>query len=165
MIDRPIRRKDRQLSQEEALDLLKQGVYGVLSVTGDEGWPYGVPMHYVYWEGDLYLHCAKEGHMLESIARDDRVCFTVVPRHELVPGHITALYESVMVFGTADLVVDEAQRQKVLEALVDRLAKVSPEIKTQYIRSKKARTGLIRIRPARITGKANRQYIPVTQRM
>ena len=48
---------------------------------------------------------------------------------------------------------------------MDRLAKVSPEIKTQYIRSKEARTGLIRIRPARITGKANRQYIPVTQRM
>ncbi|MDO4516073.1 MAG: pyridoxamine 5'-phosphate oxidase family protein [Bacillota bacterium] len=165
MIDRPIRRKDRQLPQEEALDLLNQGVYGVLSVTGDEGWPYGVPMHYVFLEGNLYLHCAKEGHMLESIARDDRVCFTVVPRHELVPDHITALYESVMVFGTAALVEEADERQKILEALVDRLAQVSPEIKEQYIRSKGARTGLVRIRPARITAKASRAFLPVTKRM
>ncbi len=165
MLDRPIRRKDRQLSREEALALLDQGVYGVLSVIGDEGWPYGVPMHYLYWEGALYLHCAKEGHMLESIARDARVCFTVVPRHTLVPDHITALYESVIVFGTADRVEDEAQRQQILDALVERLARVSPEHKAQYIQSKAARTGLVRIRPVRITGKANRQYIPLTQRM
>lgn len=165
MTHRSIRRKDRQLPQEEALAILERGTYGVLAVTGDEGWPYAVPMNYIFLDGNLYLHCAKEGHMLESIAREERVCFTVVTRGELIPNHITALYESVIVFGVAALVEDEEERLSVLEALVDILGSVSPEIKAQYIQSKGAKTGLVRIQPTQITGKANKNYIPVTKRM
>lgn len=165
MTHRPIRRKDRQLPQEESLAILERGTYGILAVTGDQGWPYAVPMHYIFLDGSIYLHCAKKGHMLESIAQDDRVCFTVVTQHDLVRDHITALYESVIVFGRAALVEDENERLSVLEALVDILGSVSPEIKAQYIQSKGAKTGLVRIRPTRITGKANKNYIPVTKRM
>ncbi|MFQ8985078.1 MAG: pyridoxamine 5'-phosphate oxidase family protein [Evtepia sp.] len=51
MTPRPMHRQDRQLPQEEAWALLTQGTYGVLSVVGDEGWPYAVPMHYTVMEG------------------------------------------------------------------------------------------------------------------
>ena len=51
MTPRPMHRQDRQLPQEEAWALLTQGTYGVLSVVGDEGWPYAVPMHYTVMDG------------------------------------------------------------------------------------------------------------------
>lgn len=96
MTPRPMHRQDRQLPQEEAWALLTQGTYGVLSVVGDEGWPYAVPMHYTVMDGQIYLHCAKTGYKLDAIARDDRVCFTVTLREELVQDHATSLYESVV---------------------------------------------------------------------
>ena len=73
MTPRPMHRQDRQLPQEEAWALLTQGTYGVLSVVGDEGWPYAVPMHYTVMDGQIYLHCAKTGYKLDAIARDGYV--------------------------------------------------------------------------------------------
>ena len=114
MTPRPMHRQDRQLPQEEAWALLTQGTYGVLSVVGDEGWPYAVPMHYTVMDGQIYLHCAKTGYKLDAIARDDRVCFTVTLREELVQDHATSLYESVVVLGRAALVTDQATHQAAL---------------------------------------------------
>ena len=53
---REMRRKDRELTREEALELLENGTYGVLSVMGVEGYPYGVPLHYCMMDGKIYLH-------------------------------------------------------------------------------------------------------------
>ena len=125
MTPRPMHRQDRQLPQEEAWALLTQGTYGVLSVVGDEGWPYAVPMHYTVMDGQIYLHCAKTGYKLDAIARDDRVCFTVTLREELVQDHATSLYESVVVLGRAALVTDQATHQAALAHLVDALGRVS----------------------------------------
>lgn len=165
MSQRPMRRKDRQLPQEEAWALIEKGGQGVLSVTGDDGWPYGVPMNFITLEGCLYLHCAREGHKLDSIARDDRVCFTVVTKAQPVPEQITTLFESVIVFGRASLVEEEGQRLAVLDKLISDLGQVSPDLKARYIQAKQARTGLIRIQPVQITGKASRSYVPAEKRI
>ena len=165
MTERPIRRKERALPEEEARRLLETGTYGVLAVTGDEGWPYAVPMNYIVMNGAIYLHCAREGHKIDAIRADDRVCFTVTTKDELVPDHITTMYESVVVFGRAAILEDDKERIAALETLVDRLGNVTPEIKEKYIHRKQAKTALIRIDPVRITGKANRSFIPVTKRM
>ena len=165
MSQRPMRRKDRQLPQEEAWALIEKGGHGALSVTGDGGWPYGVPMNFITLDGCLYLHCAREGHKLDSIARDDRVCFTVVTKAQPVPEHITTLYESVIVFGRASLVEEEDQRLAVLDQLISDLGQVSPALKARYIQAKQAKTGLIRIQPVQVTGKASRNYVPVEKRM
>ena len=165
MLNRPIRRKDRQLPSEEALSILKSGAYGVLSVADAKGWPYGVPVNYIVLDGNIYLHCAKKAAIMEIISLNDKVCFTVVTNHQLVPEHITALYESVIVFGHAAAVTEETERHLVLEGLIDILADVSPEIRTGYIEKKGDNTGLVRIIPAKITGKASRAYVPVTERM
>lgn len=90
---RPMRRKDRQLTAEDTWALLEQETYGILSLTEEDGWPYGVPMNYILREGCLYLHCAPNAYAVQAVGRDDRVCFTVVPRAELVPEHITEAYE------------------------------------------------------------------------
>lgn len=165
MTPRPMHRKGRQLSLEDAWSLLRQGTYGVLSVVGDEGWPYAVPMHYTVMDGQLYLHCAKTGYKLDAIARDDRVCFTVVAREELVPAHATALYESVVVLGRASLVTDEAVHRAALARLVDALGCVSPDLRDQYITRRGKNTAVLVIRPLHLTAKAKRDFRPIQQRM
>jgi len=165
MEHRPMRRKDRQLTQEEAWAILKEQDYGILAVTGDEGWPYAVPMNYFVQDGALYLHCAQEGHKLDAIAKDDRVCFTVVAQHDLIPSQITTVYKSVVVFGHASLVEEDQERLALLASLIDILGDVTTEIKAKYIQSKQAKTALVRIDPVHITAKANKQYIPVTKRL
>ncbi|MBQ2383969.1 MAG: pyridoxamine 5'-phosphate oxidase family protein, partial [Oscillospiraceae bacterium] len=147
MEHRPMRRKDRQLSQEEAWAILKGTDYGILAVTGDEGWPYAVPMNYFVLDGALYLHCAQEGHKLDAIAKDDRVCFTVVAQHDLIPSQITTVYKSVVVFGHASLVEEDQERLALLASLIDILGDVTPEIKAKYIQSKQAKTALVKITP------------------
>ncbi len=162
---RPMRRKDRQLTEEDTWALLKQESYGVLSVTEEDGWPYGVPINYILREGCLYLHCSPSAYVVGAIARDDRVCFTVVPRAELVPEHITETYESVIVYGRAHLVEDPAQREELLRAFTFSLGQVPPEIGQRYIEKLGARTAFVCIRPEHVTGKANRHYIPVQKRL
>ncbi len=165
MEHRPMRRKDRQLPLEEAWSILKENDYGILAVTGDEGWPYAVPMNYFVRNEALYLHCAQEGHKLDAIAKDDRVCFTVVAQHDLIPSQITTVYKSAVVFGRASLVDDQTERLSLLASLIDILGDVPPEIKAKYIQSKEAKTALVKITPQHITAKANQKYIPVTQRI
>lgn len=165
MTFRPMRRQDRQLSNQEAWTLLNENDHGILSVIGDEGWPYAVPMNYILSQGALYLHGAREGHKLDAIARDDRVCFTVVAQAQLVPDHITTCYESVVVFGRASLVEDTGQRQAILRQFTFGLGQVSQETGQRYMEKLGARTALIRIEPQHITAKANRRYVPVTQRI
>ena len=98
MTERPMRRKDRQLSAADARAILAKGTHGVLSVVGDGGWPYAVPMNYTVMGTQIYLHCARAGYKLDAIARDDRVCFTVVTQAQVIPAHITTLYESCLLY-------------------------------------------------------------------
>ena len=73
---RPMRRIKQQLSEDEALEVLKNAKRGVLSVIGDDGWPYGIHLN-PYWEdGRLYFHGAKSGHKIDALRRDARTSFT-----------------------------------------------------------------------------------------
>ncbi len=165
MTERPMRRKDRQLSQEEALALLEKGTHGVLSLVGDDGWPYAIPINYIWMEGKLYLHGAKAGYKLDCIARDPRVCFTVVTRADVIEAHITTLYESVVVMGTAEVVPPSTEHRAALHGIVEQLCAVTPEIKAQYIDKKEKNTAIVAITPLQITAKASRSYLPVTERL
>ncbi len=73
-----IRRKDRKISTDEAIDLLKKCEYGVLSTVDSDGQPYGIPLSYVYKDDCIYFHCARVGYKLENIKDNPRVSFCVV---------------------------------------------------------------------------------------
>jgi nitroimidazol reductase NimA-like FMN-containing flavoprotein (pyridoxamine 5'-phosphate oxidase superfamily) len=99
---KPLRRKDRALKEDEALEILAKSNYGVLCVF-DGNYPYGIPVNYVYEDGLIYIHSAKEGHKIESIRSFDRVCFTVVGSSQVMENGFSTKYESVVVFGTAGI--------------------------------------------------------------
>ena len=73
-----MRRKDRQVFGKDIEDILINGEYGTLSTIGDNGYPYIVPLNYIYYNNSIYFHCAKDGHKLENIRQSNKVCFCVV---------------------------------------------------------------------------------------
>ena len=74
---REMKRKERQLSAELTEKILNKCTSGVLSVIGDDGYPYGVPVSYAYSDGKIFFHCAKEGHKVDAIKNNPKVSFTV----------------------------------------------------------------------------------------
>ena len=108
---RPLRRSRQALPPETCADILTQGAIGILAVHGDDGYPYAVPVNYVYHGGRLYIHCAKTGHKLDAIRADDKVSFCVIDQEEIVPQTYNTLYRSAMVFGRARILETEEEKR------------------------------------------------------
>ena len=96
---RPMRRKRQELPKEECEKILRNATAGVLSVLSDGGYPYGVPMSFVYAEGKLYFHSAVEGHKLDAIVKEDKCSFTIIDQDEIHPDEYTTYFRSVIAFG------------------------------------------------------------------
>lgn len=108
-----MRRKDRELSSEEARESLQNGKYGVLSVIGADGYPYGVPLHYVIIDGNLYFHSTREGgYKARSLEQNPKISFTVIDTEDGIKSR------SVILFGTAACVPDK--REAVLSGLIEK---------------------------------------------
>ena len=124
---RPMRRSRQQLSKERAEQVLKSNTHGVLAVQGDDGYPYGVPLSYVYHNGAIYFHAAKSGHKLDAIQRDAKVSFTVVDEDTIVSQEYTSYFRSVIAFGKARLVTGEEERLEAFRALVKKYSGDQPK--------------------------------------
>ena len=121
---RSMRRSKQVLSQEECVRVLNDGTSGVLAVTGDDDYPYAVPLSYVYDGSKIYFHCAKAGHKLDSIARNEKVSFCVVDADKIVPEEYTTYFRSVIAFGKARILEEEAEKRNAIEKLA---AKYTPD--------------------------------------
>ncbi len=117
---RPMRRKVQQLDTASAEAILRAATSGVLSLIGDGGYPYGVPLSYVYHDGHIYFHSAIEGHKVDAIRNNDRASFTVIGRDEVLPQLYTSNFASVICFGHIHIVSDEAERCQALRLLGQR---------------------------------------------
>ena len=105
---REVRRFKQRLNRDECLEILKQTKRGILSVNGDEGYPYGVPLNHYYDEetGKIYFHGASRGHKVDSIRKDSRVSFCVYDDGYRKEGDWALSFKSVIVFGTIREVED-----------------------------------------------------------
>jgi nitroimidazol reductase NimA-like FMN-containing flavoprotein (pyridoxamine 5'-phosphate oxidase superfamily) len=100
---RQMRRFKQQLSQEECEDILLSERRGVLAVHGEDGYPYGVLVDYLYEQGKIYFHGAKSGHKIDAIKADNRVSFTVFDQGVPVEGKVGPDVRSVIIFGRVSL--------------------------------------------------------------
>ncbi len=150
---REMRRFKQQLPQDEADAILKRNEDGVLSLHGDNGYPYGVPVNYV-WDGEkIIFHCALTGHKIDAIKADPKVCFTVIDQHEVLPQKLATRYRSVIVFGKARFVEDEKERDLAFRAFANRHSGDFPEEIEAEIISAGPRALIVEITPEHITGK------------
>ena len=120
-----MRRKIQQLPQAEAEEILRAGSSGVLALAGAEGYPYALPISYVYHEGRLYFHCALTGHKLDAVARCPKASFCVIAQDDVVPALYTTRYRSVIAFGTIRKLEDE---QAIITALDVLGRKYAPDL-------------------------------------
>ncbi|BCR03332.1 MFS transporter [Desulfuromonas versatilis] len=152
---RQIRRKDREMPASEAEALLVRGEYGILSTVDAHGQPYAVPLSFAYRDKRIYFHCALEGHKIENLENNPRVCFCVVGQTRVLAEQFATEYESALAFGLAT----EARGQERREALLWLLEKYSPgfiEEGEHYIEKLDKATKVIRIDVQQISGKARR---------
>lgn len=103
---REMRRHKQLLSQEAAIKILSRNTSGTLALHGDDGYPYAVPMSYVYADGKLYFHSAKEGHKIDAIRSNEKGSFCVIDQDVVVPEKYTSLFRSAIAFGRLRFVED-----------------------------------------------------------
>lgn len=117
---RKMRRFKQQIRNEECIRVLREQPRGVLSMIGDDGYPYGIPLDHWYSEEDnkLYFHCAKEGHKLDAIAACDKVSFCVMDTGFRKDGDWALNINSVVVFGRMRMVEDENKKREICTNLV-----------------------------------------------
>lgn len=115
---RELRRKKQVLSSEDCTKILKDGTSGVLALSGDNGYPYAVPISYVYDGERLYFHCAKSGHKIDAIENNPKASFCVIDQDLVVPEEYTSYFRSVIVFGTMRILEQDAEKRKAIEKLV-----------------------------------------------
>jgi uncharacterized protein len=154
-MSRELRRKDRGMSEMEARELLERGEYGILSTSGPDGQPYGIPLSYCVIDNVIYFHCAMEGHKLEIIANNSKVSFCVVGKTEVLPDKFATRYESVIVTGRATEVFDE-EKLSGLKGLLPKYSAGFIAEGLNYINAKGAQTRVFRVSMDNISGKARR---------
>ena len=151
---REMRRKKQLLSKEETIEILMTCTSGVLAVSGDDDYPYTVPVSYVYKDKKLFFHFAKVGHKIDSIKRNDKVTFCVIAQDDVVQKTFTTHYRSVIVFGRAKILTKDADKQYALESLVakyspDYVEDAQPEIKRGL-----SKVCMVEVKIEHMTGKA-----------
>lgn len=150
-----MRRKDRELETSEAIELLKKCEYGTLSTVGENGYPYGVPVSYVFINNSIYFHCAMIGYKLDNIINNNKVSFSVVGATNILAEKFSTEYESVIIFGTAKEIFEDEKNTALLE-LINKYSPEYVESGKAYIANASMKTKVIKIDIEHMTGKARR---------
>ena len=151
---REIMRKKQSLSQDKIIEILKTEKRGVLSVLGDNGYPYGVPMNYWYNEenGKLYFHSGKVGHKVDAMAMNEKVSFCVYDSGYRKEGEWALNISSVIIFGKISIVEDFEQAMDICRCL-----SLKYTLDTTYIEEEIRKVGnatlCYELSPEHITGK------------
>ncbi len=119
---REMRRKGQALPVAACVEILERGTSGVLALSGDGGYPYAVPISYVYHDGKLYFHCARSGHKIDAIARSDKASFCVIDQDQVIPEKYTTYFRSVIAFGRIRVLEDDAAKRAAIERLAVKYA-------------------------------------------
>lgn len=151
---RELVRKNKQMSTEDCVEVLKKETRGVLSVLGDGDYPYGTPMNHWYNEEDgcVYFHCGKLGHRLDALKKHDKVSFCVYDQGYRREGEWAFNVKSVIIFGKIEIIDD-------LDRVIDITTKLSYKFTQdeEYIRKEirvgAANTLLLKLVPDHMCGK------------
>ncbi len=148
-----LRRKDREISNDEALSILNSAEYGVLSTASKEALPYGIPLSFCFINGHIYFHCAMEGRKIDNLENNKTVSFCAVGKTEVMPSKFGTKYESAIVSGEATEVFND-EKQIALEGLVQKYSPGYIESGAKYIDGLTHKTRVFKIVIDHISGKS-----------
>lgn len=149
---RPLRRTKQQISEAEVQRVMNENSTGTLAVIGDEGYPYQVPLNFVYLNGTIYMHGAKEGHKIDAVRNSDKATFCVIDADEILSEAYTDLYRSVIAFGRPRIVESEEEAN---EAMMAFCLKFNPSVEgaKETLAGSMPSTAVIAMDVEHITGK------------
>lgn len=155
---REMRRRNQVLPENITMEVLEKGSNGIMSVIGDDGYPYGVPVSYAVMDRKIYFHCAKTGHKIDAIRNCDKVSFTVVEKDEIVQDEFTTYFRSVILFGRAKIVEDRELMVKAMMAISGKYCPdmPAPSHKAELDKEMPALC-IVEITPEHISGKEARE--------
>jgi hypothetical protein len=150
---RKMRRNKQLLPDELAEQILINGRTGILGVSGDDGYPYTVPLNYVYENRTIYFHCAKAGHKLDAIRNNNKVSFCVIDKEDIISERFTTYFRSVIAFGKAAEVVEDSEKLRIMRLLNNKYAPGLDEAGESEIKREWSILCVISINVEHLTGK------------
>ena len=150
---REMRRKRQLLSDEESIGILKNATAGTLALLGDKGYPYAVPISYVYANGKLYFHNSLSGHKVDAIRNCDKASFCVIDKDDVQPEKYTTFFRSVIAFGRIHIIEDETEKLAMARMLGNRYNPNNDESLQKEIENGLSRMLMIRFDIEHLTGK------------
>lgn len=106
---RKMRRFKQEISKENCIALLKDSKRAILSMNGDDNYPYSIPINFIYEEttNKIYIHCALEGYKIDCINNNDKICFVVCDNGYKNDDEWAYKVNSVIIFGRAKIILDK----------------------------------------------------------
>ncbi len=150
---REMRRNKQLLTEEITEQIMCNGINGVLGVLGDDGYPYTVPVNYVYEDKTIYFHCAKAGHKLDAIKNYEKVSFCVIDKEDVIPEKFTSFFRSAIAFGRASEVIDDDSKLKAMQLLNNKYSPSLTKAGDEAIQKEWNRLCVIKIDVEHLTGK------------
>lgn len=152
---RKMRLETNMTTNKEAEEMLNKATNGILGVNGDEGYPYAVPVSFAYKNGKIYFHSTSESsHKIESIAKDPKVSFCVITQDKIIPDAFNTLYRSVIIFGKARVLTDDAEIKQGIMAIVEKYSHGYLEEGKAYMNAEMGNFCVVEISIEHMTGKA-----------
>ena len=155
---REMKRGKQLLSKEDTTAVMGRCTNGVLACLGDDGYPYAVPLSYIYINNRIYFHSAKAGHKIDAISKNPKVSFAVIDEDTIAAEKYTSFFRSVIAFGKARI-AEGAERLEAFEALVEKYSGDQPEEAKQKEIARCTHAYIIAIDVEHITGKEAIEYI------
>jgi len=150
-----MRRSDKMLSNEEMLNIMETAEYGILSTIGEDGFPYGVPLNFVYKDNNIYFHGAKTGHKLDNMEYNSKVSFCVVTDVELIPDDFNTKFKSVIAFGEVEEVSEE-NKNEVLLLFIEKFSKDFLKSGIEYVKKSGSSAKIFSINVEHMTAKGKK---------
>ena len=116
---RQVARTRQALDNHACKELLKHTKRGVLSVIGDFGYPYGMPLNHYYDEEDqtLYFHSGLKGHRNDALRANPKASFCAMDEGYYKEGDWALTFNCVIVFGTVFTVEESEKRLDIIRKL------------------------------------------------
>ncbi len=143
---------------EECEEILEKGTSGVLALSGENGYPYAVPLSYVYADRKIFFHSALTGHKIDAMRNSPKASFCVIGCDEILPEKYTTKYKSVIVFGRIRIISERDEKISAAEKLGEKYNPNDPKGLEEEIKGGIDRMLILELVPDLITGKEGIEY-------
>ena len=154
----PLRKKEREMSKEFVEAILDGADYGVLSLITEDGYPYGVPINFVYHNNAIYFHSGKLGYKYNCAKNNNKACFTIVSKHLTLPKQYTTAYQSIIAFGRISEIEEGKEKDEATLVFCEKFVGPHKEEAHRRINNGLKHMALLKFEIEHITGKERPEH-------